>query len=186
MTPHPLAVRLVEHLRAAPAARVLEFASGRGRNTEALRAAGFTVIAVDDRTAGSAAAFEGLAGPFAAALSTHGLLHGTPATIGVTLAGIAGLLAKNAPLYATFGSVNDARFGSGERIDEFVYAPESGDERGVAHAFFDRERLRALLGSAFEILSLEERDAGQSAGRWAHCERPLSDAVHWFAVATAK
>ncbi|HEY1881884.1 MAG TPA: hypothetical protein VGG51_02440 [Candidatus Cybelea sp.] len=186
MTPHPLAVRLVEHLRAAPAARVLEFASGRGRNTEALRADGLTVITVDDRTAGSAAPLEGLSGRFAAALSTHGLLHGTPATIAATLAGIAGLLAKGAPLYATFGSVNDARFGSGTKIDEFAYAPESGDERGVAHAFFDRERLRALLGTQFTILSLEERDAGQSAGHWAHSARPLSDAVHWFAVATAK
>ncbi|MFZ1017913.1 MAG: hypothetical protein WAN39_08595, partial [Candidatus Cybelea sp.] len=63
VTPHPLAVRLIEHLRAEPAARVLEFASGRGRNTEALRAAGFTVVAVDDRIAGSAAPLDGLSGP---------------------------------------------------------------------------------------------------------------------------
>jgi hypothetical protein len=181
-----LAVRLIEHLRAGSAARVLEFASGRGRNTEALRAAGLTVVAVDDRTAGSTAPLDGLSGPFAAALSTHGLLHGTPRTIGATLAGIAGLLAKGGPLYATFGSVRDARFGSGERIDEFTYAAESGDERGVAHAFFDRGRLRALLEAHFAILSLEEHDAGRSAGHWAHSERPLSAAVHWFAAATAK
>jgi hypothetical protein len=184
VTPHPLAVRLIEHLRAEPAARVLEFASGRGRNTEALRAAGFAVVAVDDRIAGSAAPLDGLSGPFAAALSTHGLLHGTPARIDATLAGIAGLLAKDAPLYATFGSIRDARFGSGTRIDNFTYAPDSGDERGVAHAFFDRKRLRELLGSHFAIRSLEEHDAGQSAGQWAHPERPLSGAVHWFAVVT--
>jgi hypothetical protein len=186
VTPHPLAVRLVEHLRTGPAGRVLDFASGRGRNTEALRAAGFTVVAVDDHTAGAAAPLAGLSGPFAAALSTHGLLHGTPATVGATLAGIAGLLAKGAPLYATFGSVRDARFGSGSRIDDFTYAPESGDERGVAHAFFDRVRLSELLGAHFAIRSLEEHDAGQSAARWAHTERPLSGAVHWFAVATVK
>jgi hypothetical protein len=186
VTPHPLAVRLVEHLRAGPSTRVLDFAFGRGRNTEALRAAGFTVVAVDDSTAASAAPLAGLSGPFAAALSTHGLLHGTPATIGATLAGIAGLLAKGAPLYATFGSIRDARFGSGTRIGEFTYAPESGEERGVAHAFFDRERLCALLGAHFAICSLEEHDAGQSAGQWAHPERPLSEAVHWFAVVTAE
>lgn len=184
MTPHPLAVRLVEHLRASPAARVLEFGCGRGRNTEALRAAGLTVVAVDDRTAGSSAPLEGLSGPFAGALSTHGLLHGTPAAIGAALAGIAGLLAGGAPLYATFGSVRDARFGSGERIEEFTYASESGDERGVAHAFFGRDRLRELLGAHFAIGSLEEHDAGQSAGQWAHSDRPLSGAVHWFAIAT--
>jgi hypothetical protein len=181
-----LAVRLVEHLRESPAARVLEFACGRGRNTEALREAGLTVVTVDDRTAASATPLQDVAGPFAAALSTHGLLHGTPAKIGTVVSRIGALLAKGAPLYATFGSVRDARFGRGERLEEFVYAPETGDERGVAHAYFDRARLATMLGAHFTVLSLEERAVDEIAGRWAHSGQTLSGAVHWFLVATAK
>ena len=81
MTAHPLAVRLVEHLRGGPEIRVLEFACGGGRNTRALRGAGLDVVTIDDPTAASPAPFAGLPGDFAAALSTHGLLHGTPAII---------------------------------------------------------------------------------------------------------
>lgn len=165
---------------------MLEFASGRGRNTEALREAGLTVVAVDDPIAASATPLRDVAGPFAAALSTHGLLHGTPAKIGTVVSQIAGLLAQGAPLYATFGSVGDARFGSGMRLEEFVYAPQTGDERGIAHAFFDRARLDALLADHFTILSLEERAVDEIAGRWAHSAHPLSGTVHWFAIATAK
>ncbi len=169
MTAHPLAVRLVEHLRGGPEIRVLEFACGAGRNSRALREAGLDVVTIDDRTAASAAPFAGVASGFAAALSTHGLLHGTPAIVAAHVSQIARRLAKNGMLYATFGSVRDARFGQGERIDASTFAPPDGDERGVAHAFFDRNQLVALLGPDFAIESLEEHAA---------------DKVHWFVVAT--
>jgi hypothetical protein len=178
-----LAVSLIEHLRGAPEIRVLEFACGAGRNTIALREAGFDVVAIDERTAVSGAPFAGVHGGFAAALSTHGLLHGTPAIIAGHVSQIAELLAKNGMLYATFGSVRDARFGRGERIDASTFAPSEGDERGVAHGFFSREQVRALLDPYFALESLEEHDADEIAGSWAHRERPLSGAVHWFAVA---
>ncbi|HLY01218.1 MAG TPA: class I SAM-dependent methyltransferase [Candidatus Cybelea sp.] len=168
MTAHPLAVRLAEHLRGGPEIRVLEFASGAGRNTRALREAGLEVVTIDDPTAASAAPLAGLSGSFAAAVSTHGLLHGTPAVIRGHVAQIARLLAKNARLYATFGSIHDARFGQGERIDASTFAPAEGNERGVAHGFFDREQLAALLGPHFTIESLEEHAA---------------EKVHWFVVA---
>jgi hypothetical protein len=171
MTAHPLAVRLVEHLRGGPEIRVLEFACGGGRNTRALRGAGLDVVTIDDPTAASPAPLAGLPGDFAAALSTHGLLHGTPAIIAGHVSQIARLLAKDAMLYATFGSVRDARFGQGERIDASTFAPAEGDERGVPHAFFDRDQLRALLDPHFAIESLEEHHAQK---------------VHWFVVATAK
>jgi hypothetical protein len=183
MTAHPLAVRLVEHLRGGPEIRVLEFACGAGRNTRALRDAGLDVVAIDDATAALAAPLAGVPGGFAAALSTHGLLHGTKAIIAGHVSQIAPLLAKNAMLYATFGSVRDARFGLGERIDASTFAPLEGDERGVAHGFFDREQLVALLDPHFAIESLEEHDADEVAGSWAHRDRPLSGAVHWLAVA---
>jgi hypothetical protein len=169
MTAHPLAVRLVEHLRGGREIRVLEFACGVGRNTQALREAGLDVVTIDDPTAASASPFAGIPGGFAAALSTHGLLHGTPAIVAGHLSQIARLLAKNAILYATFGSVRDARFGQGERIDASTFASAEGDERGVPHAFFDRDQLQALLDPHFTIESLEEHDA---------------EKVHWFAVAT--
>ncbi len=169
MTAHPLAVRLIEHLRGAQEFRVLEFACGAGRNTRALREAGLNVVTIEDRVAASEAPFAGVPGAFAAALSTHGLLHGTDAIVAGHVSQIARRLAKKGMLYATFGSVRDARFGQGERIDASTFAPAEGDERGVAHAFFDRDQLVALLDPYFAIESLEEHDA---------------DKVHWFAVAT--
>lgn len=165
---------------------VLEFASGSGRNAAALSRGGFTVVAIDDRTAATVEPFAGISGPFAAALSTHGLLHGSVATIAHYVAEIGGLLEKNGLLYATFGSVRDARFGQGERLDEFTFAPLAGDEGGVAHTFFDRERLTELLERDYAIESLEEHAVDAVAGSWAHRQRPLSGAVHWFAIARVR
>ncbi len=169
MTAHPLAVRLVEHLRGGREIRVLEFASGAGRNTQALREAGLDVVTIDDPMAASVAPFAGVPGGFAAALSTHGLLHGTPAIVAGNVSQIAQRLASNGMLFATFGSVRDARCGQGERIDASTFAPAEGDERGVPHAFFDRAQLVALLDPYFAVESLEEHEA---------------DKVHWFVVAT--
>ena len=61
--PHPLALDLIERLRDRPGARVLEIGAGSGRNTRALIGAGLRVQAPPD------------SGPYAAALSTHALLH---------------------------------------------------------------------------------------------------------------
>lgn len=184
MSSHPLAVRLIERLRPRHDARVLEFASGSGRNAAALRGAGFAVVTVSDASAVSPAPFAGIADRFAAALSTHGLLHGTPAIIAARLQEIAALLEPSGLLYATFGSTRDARFGRGEQIDAATFAPLDGDERGVAHAFFDRDHLTALLAPDFAVESLEEHAVDDVAGRWAHQERSLERAVHWFVTAT--
>jgi SAM-dependent methyltransferase len=184
--PHPLALRLLERLRARARNRVLDFSSGSGRNALALRRAGLAVVEIDDRAAASQRPFAGVAGPFTGTLSTHGLLHGTPATIAANLVGIAGLLEPEGLLYGTFGSMRDARFGRGERVAEFAYALDEGDERGVAHTFYDRQRLSALLRTHFAVESLEEHVVDGLAGRWAHRESSLSGAVHWFAVATVR
>jgi hypothetical protein len=159
-------------LRDRPGARVLEIGSGSGRNTRALHNAGFVVRSLDEHPHALCAA----------ALSTHALLHGTPHSVATTLDRIADRLESRAPLFATFGSVRDARYGEGTRVEEFVYAPLLGDERGIAHVFFDERRLHALLCDRWEIELLEERNVDGIAGSWAHTGRPLQDAVHWFAI----
>jgi hypothetical protein len=181
--PHPLAAALIERLHPSRETRILEFASGSGRNTDALSAAGFEVVAIDEATARSDAPFAGIAGGFEAAISTHGLLHGTVTIVAVRLREIGERLNPGGLLYATFGSTRDARFGAGERIDDSTYAPLAGDERGVAHAYYDRRRLRTLLEESFAIESLDERKVDDVAGRWAHLRRPLHGSVHWFVIA---
>ena len=174
--PHPLALGLIARLRERTGARILEIGSGSGRNTAALRRAGFAVDEYDDRRGGS---YEG-------ALSTHALLHGTPATIAQQLSAIAALLEPGSPLYASFGSMRDARYGVGRRIEDDVFAPVDGDERGVAHAFFDDRRLAELLEPHFSIEALDEIGVDDIAGRWAHERAPLQGAVHWFALLHAR
>src|SRR5580704_6164768 len=85
--PHPLAVELIAVLGVG-GARVIDVASGTGRNARALRAAGFEVVEVGDAAA-TAATVEHTHGSFAAALSTHGLLHGTIGSIGAAIEAIA-------------------------------------------------------------------------------------------------
>jgi hypothetical protein len=169
--PHPLALDLIERLRDRPGAQVLEVGTGSGRNTRALVAAGLRVHTPPDD------------GPFAAALSTHALLHGTPASISRALTTIAAALETGAPLYGTFGSTADARYGGGTQLEPYVYAAADGDEVGVAHAYFDESRLRELLARHFNIESMHEVDVDEVAGKWAHQTAPLRGAVHWFVVA---
>lgn len=185
-TPHPLAAALIERLQSSPTSQVLDFGAGAGRNTTALRAAGFTVVALDDTTAASNAPFQDVAGPFDAAISTHGLLHGTAAIVGSNLEAIADRLNSQGLLFATFGSTRDARFGLGERLGDSTFAPADGDERGVPHTYFDRGGISALVERYFGLDSLEERGVDEVAGTWAHARSPLHGAVHWFAIAHKK
>ncbi|HEX8805583.1 MAG TPA: hypothetical protein VF741_01495 [Candidatus Aquilonibacter sp.] len=172
--PHPLALALIERLRERPGAPVLEIGAGSGRNTRALLEAGLHI--------GSAPT----GGPYAAALATHALLHGTPASLASKLATIAGVLEPGAALFATFGSTRDARYQTGTLLEPHVYAPNDGDERGVAHAYFDATRLRVLLEPNFTIESMREVAVDKIAGQWAHPTSPLHGAVHWFVIATRR
>ncbi|MBV8638799.1 MAG: hypothetical protein JO322_12020 [Candidatus Eremiobacteraeota bacterium] len=168
--PHPLALELIDRLRDRPGAAVLEIGRGSGRNTRALETAGFRVVDLDsDEIA-------------AAALSTHSFLHGTPHSISLMLERVLKRLEPGAPFFVTFGSVRDARYGRGTRIATRVYAPTEGDERGVPHAFFDEMSLRRLLHAPWRIESLREERVDDVVGRWAHEQRPLHDAFHWFAA----
>lgn len=176
--PHPLAVALIERLRTQPGAAVIDFGAGSGRNTSALRAAGFNVCAVPDSETASftpAQAFE-------AAVSTHALLHGTNTGIVSMLQSLANALEPQAPFYATFASKRDSRYGQGTQIERDVFAPDSGEEAGVAHAYFDEAGLRGVLQAHFVIEALEERNVDAIVGGWAHERRP-SGSVHWFVYA---
>ncbi len=174
--PHPLAVELIERLRERPGVPVLEVGRGSGRNRAALERAGHVVVDFDDEESE----------PVAAAISTHALLHGSAADIAAVLARIAGRLAPGAPFYVTFGSVRDARYRKGDRLETHTFAPHNGDERGVAHTFYDEVRLRKLLERDWFIESLEERDVDIIAGAWAHETMPLERSVHWFARLTRR
>ena len=176
---HPLAADLIDRLRREEGNRVVEIGGGSGRNTRALQAAGLRVIVIPDGQP-----FPPLGpGVFDGALSTHALLHGSPETIARLVALIARSLKPGAPLYATLGSTRDARFGVGTAIGPWTFAPSGGDEAGVAHTFFDRERLLAMLEEHFTIESLAERDVDDIAGRWAHERKPLRGSAHWFVKA---
>ena len=172
--PHPLALELIERLADRTGACVLEVGAGSGRNTRALVDAGLAVCALPTQE------------PCAAGLTTHALLHGTPRSIGEQLAAIAHALEPSGLLFATLGSVRDARYGVGDAREAHVYAPLDGDEVGVVHAYFDQERLRALLAPHFTIESMREVDVDDIAGAWAHTSAPLRGAVHWFVVAAAR
>ena len=180
--PHPLAAALIERLQGRTAVRVLDFACGSGRNTTALRAAGFTVVAVDDQAAAAAEPQREIPGRFDAVVSTHGLLHGTDDAIASRVRAIAECLDSGGFLYATFGSSRDARFGRGRRLGDWTFAPADGDERDVPHTYFDRDRVTALLAPHFQVESLEETGVDEIAGRWAHSTQALQGSAHWFAI----
>jgi SAM-dependent methyltransferase len=180
-----LALRAIERLRERlpGRVRVLDVAAGSGRNAAALERAGFDVLAVDDEAAMRVSAMRSLHGAFAGAVSTHGFLHGTAAQIAERLDALAAHLEPDAVFAATLGSTSDARFGKGTELDPSTYAPEGGDEAGVAHAFFTRSQVDALLEPQYEIEWIEECGVDEIAGKWAHRETPLAGAVHWFVIA---
>ena len=173
LRPHQLCGELA--LRLAPGERVLELGSGRGRNTGALLARGVHVDAVpDDEVLAFSAA---TAARFDAVLSTHGLLHGHESDIARLVRQTSAALRPGGLFFAVFGSQRDARFGRGERLSDKTYAPETGEERGIAHTYFTQDQLQALLGEWIEAESMDECAA--DAGAWAHAQ-PLQGHVHWF------
>jgi hypothetical protein len=181
--PHPLAERLIERYRAAAwDLPVIEIAAGIGRNSHAIQAAGIPLVATRDDEPYTQLPGEREA--YAAALSSHGYLHGATAKVRAGLAELRRVLRPGAPIYITLGSIHDERFGFGEALDEWTFAPGDGPEMGIPHGFFDRDTIVELL-RGFTIESWEEVDATAIAGTWAHepAEEP-ERILHWFVVAT--
>ncbi len=171
---HPLAAQLLPLLPQRSA--ILEIGSGRGRNTRAFRAAGHNVHVVADEDVSS---FEAIPASFDAALSTHGFLHGTPALIERMLVSTARALKDDGLLFCTFASKRDARFGHGTRVDDDTFAPETGEEAGVPHVYFDHADVRKSLQRLFSIDLLQEECVDRIVGSWAHGDR-ARNSFHWF------
>lgn len=196
---HPLARYLAESLakRERPT-RILLLGIGSGRSVPVLLNAGAHVEALEEHAQRAREArhrFAGdprlrvtdgpyggpypIDGTFDAALSTHALLHGSPAAVAASIAALRERLAVGALLFTTLGSKSDRRFGAGTRIATDSFAPSDGAEAGVPHAYFDEDGVRALL-RGFSLSALAENDASRSAGRWAHSEDEAAGTVHWF------
>jgi len=171
---------------------------GSGRHIPPLSAAGFDVDVLEEdagRASRAAERFgrvEGLRvfhgsyrnppdsfSGYDGALSTHALLHGSPAQISSALAATGGTLREGALFHLTLGSAKDPRYGRGAMLDDFTWAEETGPERGVAHAFFDVVAASALL-AGWNVLELDERSAAETAGLWTHSPAETATIVHWF------
>jgi len=198
---HPLVRAVVARLGATDARRcVLLLGLGSGRHVPPLLATGARVIGIDANPARAAAVrakfshverldvrsggdAELAALPeLAAVVSTHTLLHGTPATIAATLAILRARLVRRGDVFATIGSQRDPRYGTGGRVAVDTFAPRAGPEAGVAHAYFDEPGVRALF-AAFARVDARETDAGGHVGSWAHGSEAAS-IVHWFVHAS--
>lgn len=178
---HPLAQRLAERLTALGIkGPILEVAHGSGRNTRALSRLGFDVVSIDDAVPYTQ--LPARKGGYAAALSTHGYLHGNFAKLRAGIAELRRVLAPGAPVALVFGSVNDVRFGFGTQVDDVTFAAGEGPEAGVPHAFLDADAVREAM-AGFDIESAEEADVDGIAGRWAHADEDLDGRKHWFVLA---
>jgi hypothetical protein len=181
--PHPLAAALIERYRASGwDAPVLEVAAGVGRNTQAFAAAGIPVVATRDDEPYTQ--LPGDHDAYAAGFSSHGYLHGSTAKVRAGIAELRRVLQPGAPVYLTFGSIHDERFGFGEALDEWTFAPGDGPEMGIPHGYFDRDTIVELL-RGFTIESLEEVDATNIVGEWAHEPGEEPEPIrHWLLIAT--
>jgi hypothetical protein len=158
---------------------IIEIAAGSGRNTDFFVGQGIPIVSTRDDE--SYTQLPGGRNLFAAALSTHGYLHGTPAKLRVGFAELRRVLKAGAPIAITLGSINDARFGLGVAVDETTFAPGDGAEAGIPHPYFDRTGVIDILAPAFTIESLTEVNVDDIVGRWAH--EASTGLWHWFITA---
>jgi hypothetical protein len=197
--PHPLVLRLIDQARDADTERfALLLGAGSGRNIPPLLDARFRVDILEENQQCAASIEERFKGNatmritqgsytrpeifhthYHAVLSTHALLHGSPATIVDTIHALAAMLPAGADMMLTLGSTRDPRFGTGRRIDARTWAPTAGDEENVPHVYYDEEEARKLLRS-FSIISLEETQARAIVGAWAHDTTRTPEIIHWF------
>jgi len=201
VTAHPLAEALAARLGTRAKPLVLLLGIGSGRNVGPFVRAGIRVHAVEQDVARAEAAKRAFAANdrvrivcarygapvpervrVAGALSTHALLHGTPAAIAGAVEAVRERLEKRGSFFVTLGSVRDPRFGRGTRIVEGAFAPTDGNEAGVTHSFFDEAGVRSLF-RAFELEEAYEDCAAATVGTWAHEPGQASDIVHWYVKA---
>jgi hypothetical protein len=198
-SPHPLALDFARAIALRSTARALLLGFGSGRNVPPVMAAATRIVILEEdagRARAAAARFAGdgrvdivharyenaaaaLPGAFEGALTTHALLHGNRRTVSAAVAAVRERLEPHAPFFITLGSTSDPRYGAGDRIDDATYAARSGSEAGVPHTYFDRAAVAELL-EGFLIDALDERDAAETAGSWAHTPDEAATLRHWF------
>lgn len=174
-----MAQRLSERLTDG-AGPVLVIGDGSGRNSRALRAAGLEVVTIPDEAPYTQ--LPARTATYAGALSTHAYLHGVASKIRQGIAELARVLQPGAPLFLTFGSIQDVRYGFGDRLDDRTFAPGEGPEQGVPHAYFDRDGVVEMM-RPFTIVSIEEVTVDDIVGKWAHLGGEPPGKVHWFVEA---
>ena len=177
---HPLAKLLARtYITRGLDGPVIEVAGGSGRNTRLFVEADIPIVTTRDDEPYTQ--LPGGRDSYAAALSTHGYLHGTVAKLRIGLGELRRVLREDAAVAITLGSITDARFGFGTPLDDNTFAPGDGDEAGIPHAYFDRDGVIELLRPLFTIDGLDEVDVDGIAGRWAH-DAPAG-MRHWFVTA---
>jgi len=179
-TAHPLAADLAARYRERGLTRpIVEIGAGSGRNTRYFIESGIPIVSTRDDE--SYTQLPGGRGTYAAALSTHGYLHGTVSKLRLGFAELRRVLRPGAPIAVSLGSIEDARFGLGIPLDETTFAPGDGDEAGIPHSYFDRAGAVELLAPAFTVESLREVNVDGIVGRWAHAAP--AGMWHWFVIA---
>lgn len=176
-TAHPLAAELATLYRERGlTGPIVEIAAGSGRNTRFFVERGIPIVSTRDDAAYTQV--PGGRNLYAAALSTHGYLHGTVAKLRLGFAELRRVLRPGAPIFITLGSIKDPRFGLGVAVDDVTFAPGDGDEAGIPHPYFDRDGVLDVLQPAFTVEAHVERNVDDIVGRWAHTA--LAERWHWF------
>ncbi len=180
---HPLATALATRYRSHElTGPIIEIAAGSGRTTRSFVDAGIPIVSTRDDE--SYTQLPGGRNLYAAAISTHGYLHGTVAKLRLGFAELRRVLRPGAPVMLTLGSIEDARFGLGLPVEETTFAPGEGEEAGIPHAYFDRAGVIEVLAPTLTIESLTHVNVDDIVGRWAHAEP--AGMWHWFVIGQRK
>jgi len=184
--PHPSVVSLAQELRDRGLTRVLDLGCGAGRHTAYLSGLGLSVWGMDPAVSGLARAAdwlrsEGLrrllvrsdmravpfrAGSFDCVISIYVLHHGTKAMIARALSEIRRVLVPGGVLLAVVQSKEDWKYGTGRPVERDTWIPQTGDEAGLLHHFFDSRSLRDLLhGFSIRRIEPERRNEKLPTGR---------------------
>jgi SAM-dependent methyltransferase len=103
---------------------------------------------------------------FDCVISIYVLHHGTLAMVERAFEQIRRLLVPGGTLLAIVQSKEDWKYGSGRLVERDTYLPQTGDEAGLLHHFFDRRGLEDLLQDfSIRRIAPESRDEKLPGGR---------------------
>lgn len=175
LTPEPFVVEVMDELRAANVARVLDLGFGVGRNAILFAQAGFDVDGLDASANGmdyasAWAAREGVelalqtgdmaALPYAdasfdAILTWNVIYHGTMDVIEQTIGEITRCLRPGGYLICSLISTRHYMAGKGNEIEPRTYVIPGGGEKEYPHHYFNRDDIDRCFGD-YAILRIED------------------------------